>query len=176
MIITIEKLKSIRAFLFDVDGVLSPDVTPLDDAGDPVRTANVKDGYAIRRALAEGFIIGIITGGIQKRVRLRYQRLGVTLFYDDCREKTSSFRDFLFQTKLLPQEILYMGDDIPDIPVMCSVGLAVCPADAVREVKEVSIYISDKMGGYGCVRDVIEQVLRAQNKWSIQDFTSIQSV
>ena len=109
-----EDLRQIKAFLFDVDGVLSPDVTPLDDDGDPVRTANVKDGFAIRQALSKGYIIGIITGGIQKRVRLRYQRLGVRYFYDDIKEKLSSFSDFLEQTGLGAGEILYMGDDLPD--------------------------------------------------------------
>jgi 3-deoxy-D-manno-octulosonate 8-phosphate phosphatase (KDO 8-P phosphatase) len=161
-----EELLNIKAFLFDVDGVLSPDVTPLDDSGDPVRTANVKDGFAIRQALSHGYVIGIITGGIQKRVKLRYQRLGVRFFYDDIKNKLDSFSDFMNQTELKAGMILYMGDDLPDLPVMTSVGIATCPRDAVPEVKAVSHYISDRQGGYGCVRDVIEHVLKAQGKWN----------
>ena len=161
-----EELLNVKAFLFDVDGVLSPDVTPLDDSGDPVRTANVKDGYAIRQALSHGYVIGIITGGIQKRVRLRYQRLGVKFFYDDIKEKLVSFHDFLNESGIKAEAILYMGDDLPDLPVMIKVGLATCPSDAVQEVKAVSHYVSDRQGGYGCVRDVIELVMKMQGKWN----------
>jgi 3-deoxy-D-manno-octulosonate 8-phosphate phosphatase (KDO 8-P phosphatase) len=162
-----DDIREIRAFLFDVDGVLSDDVSPLDEQGDPLRTANVKDGYAIRRALAAGFVIGIITGGTQKRVKLRYQKLGVLHFYDNSPEKAACLDDFLSVTGMNPGHILYMGDDLPDYPVMVRVGIPTCPADAVPEIKAVARYVSDRKGGRGCVRDVIEQVMRAQDKWTL---------
>jgi len=162
-----DDIREVRAFLFDVDGVLSEDVSPLDEEGDPLRTANVKDGYAIRRALSAGFIIGIITGGTQKRVKLRYRKLGVLHFYDNSPQKTVCLDDFLSVTGMSPGHILYMGDDLPDIPVMVRVGIPTCPADAVPEIKAIARYVSDRKGGRGCVRDVIEQVMRAQDKWMI---------
>jgi len=160
-----KELLEIEAFIFDVDGVLSCETSPLSADGDPVRTANVKDGFAIRNALRHGLEIGIITGGIIERVRLRYQKLGVKYYYDDVNDKTISFQDFLEKTGFNPAHILYMGDDLVDYPVMKMVGLPVCPADAAPNVKQISKYVSDKKGGEGCVRDVIEQVLRAQGKW-----------
>ncbi len=162
-----DDIREIRAFLFDVDGVLSEDVSPLDEEGDPVRTANVKDGYAIRRALAAGFTVGIITGGTQRRVRLRYQKLGVRHFYDNAPEKTGCLDDFIKATGVSEEQILYMGDDLPDYPVMTRVGIPTCPADAVPEIKSVARYISDRKGGHGCVRDVIEQVMRSCDLWNI---------
>lgn len=160
-----DNLSRIEAFLFDVDGVLSVDVSALDKEGEPVRTACLKDGYAIRIALSKGFVIGIITGGGQKRVRLRYRKLGVIHFYDHSSDKMACFHDFTLQTAVLPEAILYMGDDLPDIPVMKEVGLAACPSDAVAEVKEISGLISGKPGGTGCVREVIEMVMKAQDLW-----------
>jgi len=160
-----DNLSRIEAFLFDVDGVLSVDVSALDKKGEPVRTACLKDGYAIRIALSKGFVIGIITGGGQKRVRLRYRKLGVIHFYDHSSDKMACFHDFTLQTAVLPEAILYMGDDLPDIPVMKEVGLAACPSDAVAEVKEISGLISGKPGGTGCVREVIEMVMKAQDLW-----------
>ncbi len=161
----------VRAFLFDVDGVLSTDVSPLDETGDPVRTANVKDGFSIRHALSEGFEIGIITGGTQKRVKMRYQKLGVRHFYDNIRDKCVPLEEFIFSTGIAASRILFMGDDLPDYPVMVRVGIPTCPADAVPEIKAVARYISDRNGGLGCVRDVIEQVMRSQDKWPLpEDF------
>jgi 3-deoxy-D-manno-octulosonate 8-phosphate phosphatase (KDO 8-P phosphatase) len=161
-----DDILKIKAFLFDVDGVLSSDVSPLDEDGEPVRTACVKDGFAIRSAVLKGFLIGIITGGVQNRVRLRYRKLGVTFFYDNSANKISCFNDFIFQTGLLTSEIVYMGDDLPDLPVLLSVGIPACPADAVTEVKAVSRYVSVKNGGYGCARDIIELVMKAQGIWT----------
>ncbi len=156
----------IKAFVFDVDGVLSADMSPLDKNGDPLRTANVKDGFAIRTALTRGFEVAIITGGAQKRVRKRYSKLGVRYFYDASLEKSVSFRDFMHQTGFAASDILYMGDDLPDLPAMKSAGIAACPADAVPEILAASGCISEKNGGHGCVRDIIEQVLRAQGQWN----------
>jgi len=160
-----EELKNIRAFVFDVDGVLSCDTSPLNDAGDPVRTANVKDGYAIRHALLNGFEIAIITGGFIEGVKNRYHKLGVKYYYDNVNNKTESLADFLAKVNIPASQVLYMGDDLVDLQVMGQIGVPTCPIDAVPEVKAASMYISDKKGGEGCVRDVIEQTMRAQGKW-----------
>ena len=160
-----EELINVKAFVFDVDGVLSKDFSPLDEKGEPVRTANIKDGFVIRIAIEKGFQVAIITGGIADRVKLRYERLGVKHYYDKARDKMTCLNDFLKKTGITKEEVLYMGDDILDYPVMVKVGIPTCPLDAVPEIKSVAKYISNKQGGEGCVRDVIEQTLRAQNKW-----------
>lgn len=164
-----DDLLQVKGFVFDVDGVLSKDTTPLNEEGDPVRTANVKDGFAIRNAVKMGYPMAIITGGYIERVRLRYEKLGVVHFYDNARNKVECLNDFLLKTNLKAEEILFMGDDLVDYNVMKEVGLATCPKDAVNEIKDISKYISDKDGGEGCVRDVIEQTLRAQQKWFTPD-------
>jgi 3-deoxy-D-manno-octulosonate 8-phosphate phosphatase (KDO 8-P phosphatase) len=131
-----------------------------------MRTANVKDGLAIRLALQKGIVIGVITGGGQQNVKLRHQKLGIEYYYDNVRDKTTALRDFMLKTGIECHEILFMGDDLVDYSVMKIVGMPACPSDAVPEIKSVSRYISDRKGGEGCVRDVIEQVLRASGKWS----------
>jgi len=160
-----DELLRVKGFVFDVDGVLSKDTTPLNEEGDPVRTANVKDGFAIRNAVKMGYPVAIITGGYIERVRLRYEKLGVEHFYDKARNKVECLTDFLAKTNLKADEILFMGDDLVDFNVMKEVGIPTCPKDAVHEIKEISKYISDKDGGEGCVRDVIEQTLKSQQKW-----------
>jgi 3-deoxy-D-manno-octulosonate 8-phosphate phosphatase (KDO 8-P phosphatase) len=160
-----EELKSVKAFVFDVDGVLSRDISPLNEDGEPMRTANVKDGYAIRNAIVHGFPIAIITGGKNENIRKRYNNLGVNFIYIGVKEKLTCYNDFLTKNNLNNQDILFMGDDLPDLELMELSGVPTCPADAVTEVKLVAKYISDRNGGEGCVRDVIEQVMRAQGKW-----------
>ena len=160
-----EEFKQVKAFIFDVDGVLSSDISPLNEQGDPVRTANVKDGYAIRNALNNGYQVAIITGGNVEPVRLRYTKLGVEHIYMGIFDKIKSLDNFLSKTGLRKDDVLYMGDDMPDFQVMKEVGIPTCPIDAVPDIKEISKYISDKKGGEGCVRDVIEQVMRAQGTW-----------
>lgn len=160
-----EELKNIHAFIFDVDGVLSHDVSPLNEDGDPVRTSNVKDGFAIRNAINLGYPVAIITGGYLERVRLRHEKLGIKYYYDKVRDKVLCLDDFVKKTGIDPKHILFMGDDLVDYNIMTKVGMPVCPKDAVQEIKTISKYISSKKGGEGCVRDVIEQTLRAQNKW-----------
>jgi 3-deoxy-D-manno-octulosonate 8-phosphate phosphatase (KDO 8-P phosphatase) len=160
-----DDLKQVRAMLFDVDGVLSSDISPLDANGDPMRTANVKDGFAIRLALESGFVVGVVTGGGQQSVKLRHRKLGVEYYYDNVRDKIASLEDFMAKTGIPGSEILFMGDDLVDFEIMRRVGIATCPSDAVPEIKLISRYISDRKGGEGCVRDVIEQVMRAQGKW-----------
>jgi 3-deoxy-D-manno-octulosonate 8-phosphate phosphatase (KDO 8-P phosphatase) len=165
-----EELKEVKAFVFDVDGVLSKDTSALNADGDPVRTANVKDGFAIRTALKAGYPVAIITGGFIERVRLRYEKLGVEFYYDKVHDKVACLNDFLEKTGKKKENVLFMGDDLVDFWVMQEVGLPTCPKDAVSEIKGISKYISDKKGGEACVRDVIEQTLRAQNKWFTDDF------
>ncbi|WP_340114989.1 KdsC family phosphatase [Maribellus mangrovi] len=160
-----DELRNVKGFVFDVDGVLSVDTSALNKDGDPVRTANVKDGFAIRIAMKAGFQVAIITGGYIDRVRLRYTKLGVEHYYDKARNKVECLNDFLAKTKLNANDILFMGDDLVDFNVMNTVGVPTCPKDAVPEIKELSKYISEKNGGEGCVRDVIEQTLKAQQKW-----------
>ena len=158
-------LLKIRAIIFDVDGVLSQETIGLSIEGEPLRTVNIKDGYAIQLAQKLGLRIVILTGGTTESVRLRYQRLGVEDIYMGCAVKLTTYEQFLQKYGLTDEEVMYMGDDIPDLQVMHRVGCPVCPKDACPEVKAVSCYVSHCLGGLGCGRDVIEQTLRAQGKW-----------
>jgi len=161
-----EELLNVKAFVFDVDGVLSRDVSPLDENGEPMRTANVKDGYAMRIALKNGYPIAIISGAKNENIRKRYNNLGVDEIYLAVDDKTDSYNEFLAKHNIDAANVLFMGDDIPDYPLMKLSGVPTCPADAVTEIKLAAKYISDKNGGEGCVRDVVEQVLRAAGKWN----------
>lgn len=158
-------LSKIKAIIFDVDGVLSADTITLHPGGEPMRTVNIKDGYAIQLAIKQGLTIAIITGGNTESVFKRYSNLGVKDIYMKSSLKINSYLDFTSKYGIDDENIMYMGDDIPDYEVMCRCGCPVCPADACSEIKNVSLYISDKKGGYGCVRDVIEQVLRVKGLW-----------
>lgn len=160
-----EELKKVKAFVFDVDGVLSKDTSPLNKDGDPVRTANVKDGFAIRNAVLFGYPVAVITGGYIERVPKRYERLGVKYFYNNASDKVVCLDDFLNKTGIDAENVLFMGDDLVDYAIMKKVGIPVCPQDAVPDIKAISKFVSQKNGGEGCVRDIIEQTLRAQNKW-----------
>ena len=158
-------LSRIKALAFDVDGVLSSTTVPLHPSGEPMRTVNIKDGYAIQLAVKKGIRIAIITGGRTEAVRIRFAGLGVTDLYMGSAVKIHDYRAFRDKYGLADDEILYMGDDVPDIAVMRECGLPCCPADAAPEIKEIAAYISHRNGGFGCGRDVVEQVLRAQGKW-----------
>ena len=162
-------LSKIKAIVFDVDGVLSAETIILSAEGEPLRTVNIKDGYAIQLAVKLGLRIAIMTGGKTEAVRLRYERLGVTDIYMGCAVKVKTYEAFLAKYSLAEDEVMYMGDDIPDLEIMRRVGCAVCPQDACPEVQQVSCYISHCKGGYGCGRDVIEQTLRAQGKWLMNE-------
>ncbi len=164
-----EELQNVKAFVFDVDGVLSRDLSPLDETGEPMRTANVKDGYAIRIAISKGYPIALISGARNENIRKRYNNLGITEIYLAAKNKTACYNEFLSKYDLKAENILFMGDDIPDYELMLLSGIPTCPADAVIEIKAVSKYISDRNGGEGCVRDVIEQVLRAAGLWNNSD-------
>lgn len=158
-------LTKIRAFVFDVDGVLSRDVVSLHPNGDPMRTVNIKDGYAMQLAVKLGYQVAIITGGYTDSVRIRFERLGVQHIYMRSAVKINDYQDFLNKTGLKPEEVMYAGDDIPDYEVMRLAGLPVAPADAAPEIKSIEKYISHKNGGDGIARDVIEQTLKAQGRW-----------
>jgi 3-deoxy-D-manno-octulosonate 8-phosphate phosphatase (KDO 8-P phosphatase) len=158
-------LNKIKAFVFDVDGVLSCDVIPLHPNGDPMRTVNIKDGYALQLAVKKGYQVAIITGGYTEAVRIRFSRLGITHIYMKSAVKLNDYQDFLEKTGLQSEEVMYAGDDIPDYEVMKLVGLPVAPADAAPEIKRIAKYISHKNGGHGVARDVIEQTMKAQGNW-----------
>ena len=158
-------LKKIKGFIFDVDGVLSKDVIPLHPNGDPMRTVNIKDGYALQLAVKKGYQVAIITGGYTDSVKMRFERLGVKYIYMRSSVKMKDYTDFMNRTGLKPEEVLYAGDDIPDYEVMKLVGLPVAPADAASEIKDISLYISSKNGGEGIARDVIEQTMKTQGTW-----------
>lgn len=158
-------LQKIRAIIFDIDGVLSSETITLSDEGTPLRTVNIKDGYAIQLAVKFGLRIVIITGAKVESVRVRYEGLGVEDIYIGCSVKIKTYDAFLAKYGLTDEQVMYMGDDIPDLEIMRRVGCPVCPKDACSEIKSVSLYVSDRIGGHGCGRDVIEQVLRAQGKW-----------
>jgi 3-deoxy-D-manno-octulosonate 8-phosphate phosphatase (KDO 8-P phosphatase) len=158
-------LSKIRAIIFDIDGVLSSETINLSAEGIPLRTVNIKDGYAIQLAMKLGLRIVILTGANVPSVRVRYEGLGVEDIYLGCGVKIKTYDEFLQKYDLSDEEVMYMGDDIPDLEIMRRVGCPVCPKDACPEIKEVSCYVSDRIGGHGCGRDVIEQVLRAQGKW-----------
>jgi len=164
-----EDLMKVKAFVFDVDGVLSTESMNIDSDGGLQRTANTKDGYAIQYAVKKGYPVAIITGGVSQAVELRYRGLGVENMYMGSKDKIEDFKDLVTRYDLNPAEILYMGDDLPDFEVMKQVGIPTCPANAVEQIKSISSYISDKEGGHGCVRDVVEQVLRAHGKWMDTD-------
>ena len=158
-------LKRIKALVFDIDGVLSAETIQVGADGPPMRTVNIKDGYALQLAVKMGLHVAIITGGHSEANRLRYEGLGIRDIYMRAAVKTREFSLLLEKYGLQPEEVLYMGDDIPDYEVMTRCGLPCCPADAAPEIKSISTYISHRNGGYGCGRDVIEQVLKAQGKW-----------
>jgi 3-deoxy-D-manno-octulosonate 8-phosphate phosphatase (KDO 8-P phosphatase) len=158
-------LGKIKTLVFDVDGVMSKNFVFLTTDKEMMRTANVKDGYAMHLAVRKGYRIVIISGGISNAVRNRFEVLGVKDIFLGVSNKIEVFKEFAAQNDIDPSTCLYMGDDIPDYEVMEAVGLPTCPADAAEEIKKISLYISDKKGGEGCVRDVIEQVMKVQGTW-----------
>ncbi len=164
-----EDLVRVKAFIFDIDGVLSLQTITLNSFGVPNRTVNLRDGYALQLAVKKGYKIGVISGSSSKEYRKRLKLLGVNDIYLNSRSKLDHFNNFIEKHNLNKSDVLFMGDDIPDFEVMKVAGVPVCPADADSEIKQVASYISDKKGGEGCVRDVIEQVLRLNNNWMDSD-------
>ncbi|MDR1182261.1 MAG: HAD-IA family hydrolase [Bacteroidales bacterium] len=160
-----EKLKDVTTFVFDFDGVLSAGKVIVMPDGDQLRFTDVKDGYAIQYALKQGYRICIISGGYSESMRLRYQGFSKIDIFLKVSDKIKVLSDYLKQNNIQVEQVVYMGDDIPDYEAMQLAGLKTCPADAAIEIQEISHYISPRKGGEGCVRDIIEQTLRAQNKW-----------
>lgn len=158
-------LTKIRALIFDVDGVLSTETITMAADGTPLRSVNIKDGYALQLAVKMGLHVAIITGGNTEAIRRRYEGLGVPDVYMGCAVKVHALAELMQRYGLSADEVLYMGDDIPDYEVMRQVGLPCCPADAAPEIRDISRYVSHRAGGLGCGRDVVEQVLKAQGKW-----------
>jgi 3-deoxy-D-manno-octulosonate 8-phosphate phosphatase (KDO 8-P phosphatase) len=159
-------LPKISTFIFDVDGVLTNGMLTIMPSGELVRHMNVKDGYAMKIALNKGFRVCIISGGTNQAVKSRLAALGIEDIYLGAHDKIKQYNEIVDKYNLSAENVLYMGDDIPDLPVMQKVGLASCPNDAVPEIQNASKYISNLKGGEGCVRDVIEQVLKVQGKWN----------
>jgi 3-deoxy-D-manno-octulosonate 8-phosphate phosphatase (KDO 8-P phosphatase) len=160
-------LRKIRAIVFDVDGVLSRQTITLPAEGVPLRTVNIRDGYAIQLAVKLGLRIAIMTGAKVESIRTRYEGLGMTDIYTGCSVKIRTYEEFIAKYGLRDEEVMYMGDDVPDLQVLHRVGCPVCPRDACLEVQQASVYISHLDGGEGCARDVIEQTLRAQGLWQM---------
>ena len=161
-----EDIARCEAFVFDVDGVMTDGgIIPTPD-GDFIRRYNAKDGYALAYAIKIGYKVCIITGGRGRTLENRLRMLGIDHFYVDCMDKITAIREYMAGQGLDPANVIYMGDDIPDLDCMREVGLPVCPADAAAEVIEASRYVSEFRGGEGAVRDIVEQVLRARGDWA----------
>lgn len=158
-------LKKIKAIIFDVDGILSRSTILMNNDGEPVRTVNIKDGYAIQLAVKLGLKLAIISGGHHESVRKRYAYLGVEDIYLNSSMKVKTWDEFQAKYGITDEETIYVGDDIPDYEIMLRAGCPCCPKDACNEIKEISTYISNVEGGDGVARDIIEQVLKAQGKW-----------
>ncbi len=161
----LELFKPITTLVFDVDGVLTDGRLTLLPGGVMARTMNVKDGYALQLAVKRGYKVVIISGGASVEVIDRLNKLGIKDVYMQVTDKITVLQNFLAENNISWQEVMYMGDDIPDLEVMEKAALACCPSDAVPEIKEVSAYISPQAGGYGCGRDVIEKVLKIRGHW-----------
>lgn len=161
-----EIMNDITAFVFDVDGVLTDGTVHVAQNGEILRKMNIRDGFAIKAALESGYNVCIISGGKNEGVRIRLQNLGVTDIYLGSPDKVETFKEHTEIYGIKPEQVLYMGDDIPDYHVMQLVGLPSCPQDAAPEIKSISKYISHVNGGKGAVRDVIEQVMKVQGKWN----------
>ena len=159
-------LHNVSCFVFDVDGVLTDGSLVITEEGHMLRTMNIRDGFALELAVKKGYPVFIISGSSSEGVRIRLNRLGVTEVHMSVKDKAACLDQLLKKYNLIHSQVLYMGDDVPDLSVLKICGVATCPADAMPEIKKECIYISDKPGGHGCVRDVIEQVMRLQGKWS----------
>ena len=159
-----QRLKNVKCFIFDVDGVLTDGSLILME-GEQIRTMNIRDGFAMKLAIDSGFRIAIISGGNSKGVSDRLIKLGITDIFLGIENKPAKMDDLMNQYKLRNEEILYMGDDLPDYECMKRSGVPCCPNDAAPQIAEISIYVSPFSGGKGCVRDVIEQTLRLNGRW-----------
>lgn len=158
-------LADVNTFLFDYDGVMTDGTVYMDGNGDPLRTSNVKDGYALQLASKLGYHIAVISGAVCTNITKRMHALGVKDVYVGVPDKVVQLEVYLREKQLAPEQVAFMGDDIPDLRVMQRVGVPACPADAADEVKAISRFVSTRPGGKGCVRDLIEQTLKVQGRW-----------
>ncbi|HCQ30047.1 MAG TPA: 3-deoxy-D-manno-octulosonate 8-phosphate phosphatase [Flavobacteriales bacterium] len=161
----LEKLEKVNTFIIDIDGVLTSGRVFLTANGEQLRSMLVKDGYAIQYAIKQGYNIAVISGGSSQSVKPRLKYLGIKDIYIGSKNKVKDFEEFLEDKKIHAEQVVYMGDDIPDYYVMQLCGVKTCPKNAAPEILAISDYISDKKGGEGCARDIIEKVLRLHNKW-----------
>lgn len=161
-----DKFNAVRAFILDVDGVMTDNTVHVTESGEQLRAMNIRDGLGLKIALKNGFPVCIITGGRSQGVVKRLAGLGVEHIYTNVEDKWPVFLQFLQTHGLKASEICYMGDDLPDLQILRKVGLSACPADAVPEVLNAVDYVSPIAGGKGCLRDVIEKALKTQGKWS----------
>lgn len=161
----LEKLKNISAFVLDVDGVLTNGTLLLTESGEQLRQFNIKDGYALQLAVKKGFKIAVISGARSKGVEARMTGLGIKDVFLGVDSKAEIYHKFLKDSGLSSNQVLFIGDDIPDLRLMQMAGLAACPADAVEEIKALADYISPRVGGDACVRDIVEKVLKIQGLW-----------
>lgn len=161
----LELFRNVHTFIFDVDGVFTNNLILVTEQGEFLRQMNVRDGLAVKIAIEKGYRVCIITGGRSEGVKKRFEDLGVQDIYLGKRYKEDAFEEFVDLYDLDTQGILYMGDDLPDYPVMRKVGVPTCPSDAAEELIPISVYVSPFSGGNGCIRDVIQQVLTLQGKW-----------
>ena len=162
-----QRLTKVTTLMFDVDGVMTDGKVLVMESGEMVRNMNSKDGYALHLAVQKGYRIVIITGGNNVAVKNALSKTGITDIFINQHDKLQCYKDYIYSNNLTDEEILYMGDDLPDWDVMKRVGVAVCPSNSATEIKEICQYISALKGGEGCVRDIIEQVLRVQGNWEI---------
>ena len=159
-------MNDITTFIFDVDGVLTDGSVHVTPTGEMLRVMNIRDGFAMKAAIESGYNVCIISGGHNEGIRIRLRNLGITDIYLATPDKVETFKEYTELYNIKPEQVLYMGDDIPDFHVMQLVGLPTCPQDSSTEIKVISKYISHKNGGKGAVRDVIEQVMKVQGKWN----------
>jgi 3-deoxy-D-manno-octulosonate 8-phosphate phosphatase (KDO 8-P phosphatase) len=164
-----ELLKKINTFVFDFDGVLTEGIVFLTNDGEPLRSANVRDGYALQLAVKKGYRIAVISGGKSPSMHNRLYSLGIRDIFLGVEHKAEVFEKYIADNNISPEEVVFMGDDIPDYHVMQLVAMPACPADAAEEIRSISKYISHYDGGKGCVRDIIEQVLKLQDNWMDHD-------
>jgi 3-deoxy-D-manno-octulosonate 8-phosphate phosphatase (KDO 8-P phosphatase) len=165
----LSKLKDITTFVFDVDGVLTDGSVLITDTGEQARAFNIKDGYALQLAVKCGYNVCAISGSRSKIAIIRLNSLGIKDVYVGANRKVDKIKLYMEEKHVIGSNVLYMGDDIPDLGAMQLVGLPTCPADAAEEIKEASLYVSPQPGGRGCVRDVIEKVLKVQGKWMTEE-------
>lgn len=169
-----DQFKRVKAFVFDIDGVLTDGTVQVTEQGEQLRTFHIRDGYALQLAVKRAYPVAVITGGTSRGVELRMNALGIRHVFSGVSDKLSVLNKWLQEQGLATGDTLYMGDDIPDLLCMHTAGIPVCPADAAEEVKATAVYISPREGGKGAARDVIEKVLKLQGKWDAD--TTVKSV